>query len=145
MKIPIDLDRILKAKTDIIQVSDKIDQLFGDEVKAFLAEAKNALALKYLLIESVEAITDICQHLLAKTKGIVCEGYVDCMVKTGEAGIISSSLAQKLRKLAELRNIIIHRYWVIDDKKVYIQTLENKKYLIEFVDHIEKYMDSFKK
>jgi uncharacterized protein YutE (UPF0331/DUF86 family) len=145
MKIPIDLDRILKAKTDIIQVSDKIDQLFGDEVKAFLAETKNALALKYLLIESVEAITDICQHLLAKTKGIICEGYVDCIVKTGEAGIISSSLAQKLRKLAELRNIIVHRYWVIDDKKVYIQTLENKKYLIEFVGRIEKYMDSFKK
>lgn len=144
MKIPIDLDRILKAKTDIIQVSGQIDQLLSDQVDVFLAEPKNSLALRYLIIEAVEAITDICQHLLAKTKGIVCEGYVDCIIKTGEAGIVPSSLAQKLRKLADLRNIIVHRYWVIDDKKLYSQTLENKNCLIDFVDQIGKYTDSFK-
>jgi len=145
MKAPIDVDRILKAKMDIIKVSDQIDQLFGGKVKDFLDDPKNALALKYLLIEAVEAIADICQHLLAKTKGIVCEGYIDCIVKMGETGIITSSLAQKLRKLADLRNILVHRYWVIDDKKVYAQTLENKKYLIEFVDQIESFIGSQKK
>jgi len=42
----------------------------------FLSDRKNSLALKYLLIQAVEAIVDVCQHLLAKTKGVVCSGEV---------------------------------------------------------------------
>lgn len=85
MKISLDVDRVLKAEMDVIRVSDQIDHLFGAGVKDYLSDPKNSLALKYLLIEAVEAIADICQHLLAKTKGIVCEGYVDCITQTGEA------------------------------------------------------------
>jgi len=139
------MDRFLKAKMDLVRVSDQIDQLFGTGIKDYLSDERNVLSLKYLLIESVEAIADICQHLLAKAKGIVCEGYVDCIVKAGEAGIINVSLAQKLRKLADLRNILIHRYWVVDDKKIYTQTVENKKYLREFVEQTDSFVVSLKR
>jgi len=145
MTASIDPDRFLKAKMDLVRVSDQIDQLFGAGIKDYLSDERNVLSLKYLLIESVEAIADICQHLLAKAKGIVCEGYVDCIVKAGEAGIIDVSLAQKLRKLTDLRNILIHRYWVVDDKKIYTQTVENKKYLREFVDQTDSFIDSLKR
>ncbi|MFC2166140.1 DUF86 domain-containing protein [Acidobacteriota bacterium] len=145
MKASIDKDRFLKAKMDLVRVSDQIDQLFGTGIKDYLSDERNVLSLKYLLIESVEAIADICQHLLAKAKGIVCEGYVDCIVKAGEAGIINVSLAQKLRKLADLRNILIHRYWVVDDKKIYTQTVENKKYLREFVEQTDSFVASLKR
>jgi len=145
MTASIDPDRFLKAKMDLVRVSDQIDQLFGAGIKDYLSDERNVLSLKYLLIESVEAIADICQHLLAKAKGIVCEGYVDCIVKAGEAGIINVSLAQKLRKLADLRNILIHRYWVVDDKKIYTQTVENKKYLREFVEQTDSFVVSLKR
>lgn len=88
----IDKDRITKAKTDIISISEQIDALVGTAIKDYLSDQKNSLALKYLLIEAVEAIADICQHLLAKTKGIACEGYVDCIMKTGKAGIITTPM-----------------------------------------------------
>jgi len=145
MKIPVDRDRLLKAKMDLLRVSDQIDLLFGSGIKDYHSDPRNALSLKYLLIEAVEAIADICQHLLAKAKGIVCEGYVDCIVKAGETGIIAVSLAQRLRKLADLRNILIHRYWVVDDKKIYTQTVDNKKYLREFVDQTDGFVASLKR
>lgn len=67
-----------------------------------LSDKRNSLAVKYLLIEAVESIADICQHLLAKAKGVACNGYVDCLVKAGEQGIIKADLSNKLRKLADL-------------------------------------------
>lgn len=139
------MDRILKAKMELIRVSDQIDQLFGNGVKDYLSDPRNVLSLKYLLIEAVEAMADICQHLLAKAKGIVCEGYVDCLVKAGEAGIITKALAQKLRKLADLRNILIHRYWIVDDEKIYTQTMKNKQNLREFIDHVDNFVNSLKR
>lgn len=145
MKISVDMDRILKAKMDLVRVSDQIDQFFGNGVKDYLSDPRNALSLKYLLIEAVEAMADICQHLLAKAKGMVCEGYVDCLVKAGEAGIITSALAQKLRKLADLRNILIHRYWVVDDEKIYTQTMKNKQNLRKFIDQVDDFVNSLKR
>ncbi len=145
MKISVDMDRILKAKMDLIRVSDQIDQLFGNGVKDYLSDPRNVLSLKYLLIEAVEAMADICQHLLAKAKGIVCEGYVDCLFRAGEAGIITKALAQKLRKLADLRNILIHRYWIVDDEKIYTQTMKNKQNLREFIDHVDNFVNSLKR
>ncbi len=139
------MDRILKAKMDITRVLDQIEQIFEGGVKNFLSDIKNPLALKYLLVEVVEAIADICQHLLAKTKGIVCEGYVDCILKAGKASIITASLSEKIRRLADLRNILIHRYWVIDDRQVYKQTMENKKYLRDFIEQIDVFLASLKK
>ncbi len=114
----INLEKIAKAKADILNAFHKIEEILRIEKSDFLADSKCPLALKYLLIESVEAITDVCQHLLARTKGVPCDGYVDCIVKTGREGIIMASLANKLRKLADLRNSLIHRYWIIDDEQL---------------------------
>ncbi len=141
----IDKDRIAKAKTDVVRVFEQVSTLIVAGKEVFLADQKNSLALKYLLIEAVEAIADVCQHLLAKTKGVACEGYVDCIVKTGEKGIISIPLAGKLRLLANLRNSLIHRYWTINDEQLYDMTFANKGDLVEFSNQIDSFLASLAK
>ena len=86
-------DRITKGIADILEAKADMERILSAGGESFRADKKNALALRYLLIEAVEAITDVCQHLLAKTKGVACSGYVDCIVKAGENGIISRSAA----------------------------------------------------
>lgn len=140
----IDKDRVAKAKTDIINVYEQLETLILTGKEEYLADPKSSLALKYLLIEAVEAITDICQHLLARKKGIACDGYIDCIIKTGRHGIISS-LASKLRRLADLRNNLIHRYWVINNAQLYDMTIENKNDLTEFVNQITGFISSLEK
>ncbi|MEW5767998.1 MAG: DUF86 domain-containing protein [bacterium] len=140
----IDQDRISKNKLDIISVSDQMEGLVKQAEAVFLADSRNSQALKYLLIEAVEAMVDTCQHILAKTKGIACEGYVDCLVKAGQEGLISLSLTNKLRRLANLRNSLIHRYWIIDEAQLYHQTAAHKADLREFVREIDNYLVSLK-
>lgn len=140
----IDIDRIAKAKADILSVYEQMDSLVKAGKNDFLNDTKSPLALKYLLIEAVEAITDICQHLLVKSRGIACEGYIDCILKTGKEDIITVSLANKLRRLADLRNNLIHRYWNINDEQLYTQTVDNKSDLLIFVEQVNSFIESIR-
>ena len=58
-------------------------------------------------------------------------------MKAGEHGIISIALAERLRRLAALRNILVHRYWSIDDARVYVETKANLSDLTTFIEEIE--------
>jgi len=131
-------DRVSKGIADILEAKAEMEKILSPGKEAFLSDRKNSLALKYLLIQAVEAITDVCQHLLAKTKGVVCSGYVDCIVKAGENGVIQSALATKLRKLADLRNNLVHRYWIINDGELFDHCTTNINDLSNFSSQVAK-------
>lgn len=131
-----DRDRIAKAREDIEKAERQVRGLVEGGKEAYLVDSKAPLALKYLLITLVEAVTDICQHLLAKTKGVACEGYVDCIVKAGAEGIVDPGLANRLRRLADLRNSLVHRYWVIDDERLFEETAANVETIRAFLEQV---------
>ncbi len=135
-------DKVVKGTTDILNIKAEILKILSVGKETFLSDKKNPLAVKYLLVEAVEAISDICQHVLAKTKGVVCSGYVDCIVKTGEQGIIQPALANKLRKLADLRNSLIHRYWIINDEELFQQCSGNINDFSDFTMQMHAFISS---
>lgn len=136
----LDKDRISKNKADILSIRLQIEEITGMGKEAFLQDKRNPLSLKYLLIEAVEAITEVCQHILARTKGVSCSGYIDCIVKAGEKGIITAPLSSKLRRLADLRNSLIHRYWIINDEQLYDICRENTGDFGDFLIQIGIFM-----
>ncbi|MBI5562138.1 MAG: DUF86 domain-containing protein [Deltaproteobacteria bacterium] len=133
----IDRDRVARAKADMLDALGQMESILGEGRQSYLSDPKSRAALKYLLIETVEAVADVCQHLLARTKGLPCEGYVDCAAKAGKAGIISPELSNRLRRLADLGNSLIHRYWIIDDERLFNETLEGKGDIRKFLDEID--------
>jgi uncharacterized protein YutE (UPF0331/DUF86 family) len=135
-----DENRLAKNKRDLLDARSRIQSLTAPDKDTFLADPRNALSVKYLLVEAVEAMSDTCQHLLGKSKGMACEGYVDCIVKAGEQGIISGALSSKLRRLADLRNHLVHRYWIIDDSELYRLCRENLRDLQEFADEVDRFL-----
>lgn len=137
-------DRVSKGLADILSSKIQIKEILLPGVDAFLIDKKSPLALKYLLIEAVEAISDVCQHLLAKSMGVACNGYVDCILKAGTNGIIQEGLSRKLRKLADLRNSLIHRYWIIDDRELFNLSLSNLEDLSEFTSQVSVFVTSRK-
>lgn len=60
--------------------------------------------------------------------------------KAGSYGLISTGLSNKLKRLADLRNSLIHRYWIIKDDELYDITKENKEDLVDFLDEIENWI-----
>jgi len=83
-------------------------------------------------------MANICNHILTRVTGLVPKGYPDCFEKLSDAKIIKKELAKKLKKAASLRNIIIHKYWAIDDLKVFKSVKENISDFEEFLRQINK-------
>jgi uncharacterized protein YutE (UPF0331/DUF86 family) len=133
----LDRNRIAKDIADIAMARAEIERLIAVEQATFFSDSRNVFSVRYLIIQTVEAMTDLCQHMLARTRGIPCDGYIDCIVKAGEHGIISVALAERLRRLAALRNILMHRCWSIYDARVYIEAKANVSDLTTFIDEIE--------
>ncbi len=131
-------NRISKGIADILEAKAQMEKILSSGKEAFLSDRRNSLALKYLLIQAVEAIADVCQHILAKTKGVACSGYVDCIVKAGENEVIQSSLATNLRKLADLRNSLVHRYWIINDDELFEHCTANINDFSDFCSQVSK-------
>jgi len=135
-----DVDRVSKGLSDVLASQAEMQTILTAGREAFLKDNKSSFALKYLIIEAVEAITDVCQHLLAKSKGISCAGYVDCIVKAGENGIVKAELANSLRRLADLRNNLIHRYWIINNDELFTQSGANVGDFKEFAAQIKDFL-----
>ncbi len=135
-----DANRLARNKQDLLEVKAKIQTFVSIDLDSFLSDPRSSLAVKYLLVEAVEAIADTCQHLLSKAKGIACEGYVDCILKAGEHGVIAASLANKLRRLADLRNSLIHRYWIINDAEIYALCRGHADDFEEFAEQADQFV-----
>lgn len=136
----LDANRLAKNKKDLLDIHAKVLSLIHPDESSFLSDPRNALSVKYLLVEAVECISDTCQHILSKEKGKACEGYIDCILKAGAEGIIPIALANKLRRLADLRNSLIHRYWIINDSEIYKLCRDNAGDFREFADQIDRYL-----
>jgi len=68
-----------------------------------------------LIVEIVEAIVDIGLLLV---RGEV-ETYAQVIDRLLKMGVISVSTADSLKSLVRLRNLIVHRYWEVDDLRIY--------------------------
>lgn len=130
--------RIKKFLTDIIRDTRKIERILTE-----ISEDKKDIsffALKYLIIETVEAMANILQHLLAKHFGLPVKGYMDTINKGLENGIISNDVFRNLKPFFDFRNSIIHRYWTVDDE-ILINNLKNcYPFFLIFCEEIERFI-----
>ena len=44
--------------------------------------------------------------------------YRECFLNLYNEGLVDKSLAEKLSKMAGFRNLLIHKYWDVDDKRI---------------------------
>jgi len=68
----------------------------------------------YRLLRAIEAALGLCYHVAARTLGQVPEEYAQCFTLLEEAGIVPGVLADRLRRMARFRNLLVHMYWKID-------------------------------
>ena len=73
------------------------------------------------------------------------EDYTSSFIRASDAGLITHELANKLKGSGGMRNIIVHDYLDIDDKKIYeilpIAISDYKEYISQvddFLDRMEK-------
>lgn len=131
----------IKNKGDEIRKNiSKINNLTKLREKEFFKDERNIYTLRYLLLECIEAVAGICNHLLAKVGKRAPSSYADCFEGIAELNIISERLKSSLIKMARFRNLLVHRYWEIDDKKVLKYAKKNLKDFENFLKEAGRFI-----
>ncbi len=114
----VNLSLIRERAREIREQVDKIGRYVSLPDEEFLADERNLYTVLHLLLISIEATAAICNHLLARLARRAPESYAECFEYLAGAGIISQELASRLIQMSRFRNLLVHRYWTVNPRRV---------------------------
>lgn len=114
----INLEKLKIRMCEIRENKEKIQKYATIPEKEFWKDERNILSIKHLLLQSIEAIGSICNHISAKKFLRAPSSFPECFEILSNSKVIDNELSLKLRKMARFRNILVHRYWEIEDQKI---------------------------
>jgi len=98
---------------------DRLQALGKLSKKGFLSDVDKIASAKYHFIIAIEAVVDICNHIISKNAFRLPNDYADTFNVLGEKDLIDKDLVIRLKNMARFRNRLVHIYWNVDDKAVY--------------------------
>ena len=114
----IDIEKVKQRITEIRENVEKIKKYSSLSDEDFKKDERNILAIKFLLLESIEACGNICVHILAKKIFKASSSFSECFENLHKSKVIGEDLSIRLIKMARFRNILVHRYWEVDNQKI---------------------------
>ncbi len=134
------IEKIISIIQEFLVELKKFSNMSLDE---FLSDKRNPSSAESYLRRSLEAIFDICRHILAKTYGLKELEYKDIARQLGEKGIVEEEYSKILVKMAGYRNRMVHLYHEVSSEEIY-NILQNhisdiERFISEIVLFIEKY------
>lgn len=134
----IDKEKIKQRFSEIDESLKEIKRLVSLDKKEFYYKKENMAAVKYYLLQAIEAVGGICVHIAAKKLNKGVSAFGECFEILGKEGCLDEELVSKLRKMVKFRNRLIHRYWEIDDEKILEYTKTDLNDFNEFIKAIDK-------
>ena len=64
------------------------------------------------------------------------------MLLAGEKEIIPCSVAAQLARLAPRRSMLVHRYWRIDDERLYRETVKSLDAVAHALEALRRYVEA---
>jgi uncharacterized protein YutE (UPF0331/DUF86 family) len=131
---------IIEAR--VREINDAVQTLEDLSSKDFTQLALfEKLSIRYLIIQLVEAASSICMQILLGFFNETAEGFPECFARLSLKGVIPEDLGYKLASAARLRNLLVHRYWTIDDEKVYTSVKKGLEDFKTFISRIRNFLE----
>ena len=98
---------------------DGIRSLPLDDLAAFTADPRMVAAGESYLRRALEALLDLCRHVLAKGFARAPAEYGEVVRQLGEVGVIDSARVARLTLMARYRNRMVHFYDEMSDEELH--------------------------
>jgi len=134
MLVVVDTEYLKGRIEEVRQVIREVERLASKPYSDLSLDEK--YALRYHIVVLVEALGSICLHISMEGFGHEPRSYPECFKLLDEKGLIDCS--EDLVKMGRLRNILVHRYWSIDDAKVYDSVKRNFKCVERLIESVEE-------
>ncbi len=116
MRTGLSIDDIVYIKKLLHEIEEALG-VIEKVVRRKRLRINDKYALRYAIVEIVESLALISQRI-ARAMDYPLEGYIEAMKFYSKAHILDEDIVKGLVRLARLRNLIIHRYWEIDDNRI---------------------------
>lgn len=135
-------NELIEKRIDSIEEKTKYLKKIGKlETEKFLKSYEKIQASKHSLQEAIEACLDISNHLIA-AKGLErSESYSDMFQRLAEYGTLKKDLGDRLSDMARFRNLLVHQYTEIENRRVHEIIKENLSDIEKFVKNIETMLE----
>lgn len=128
--------RLERLRSLIAQLEDVREE--GES--AYLTDEKLRLMTERCLELAAQICIDLGLQTLAEQAAPTPENYADVFKTLGREGLIDEGLATRLANAAKQRNVLVHLYLEIDDKKVF-DSLSHLDDLRQFAVFVESQLD----
>ncbi len=135
-------DELIESKIDLILKNlDYLNEISKIDETEFLSSFEKIQASKHSLQEAIESSLDIANHIISSKGWERAETYSDMFERLYEEDVIEQGLNERLSEMARFRNLLVHRYGKIDDRRLFRILNENVDDLHEFVEEIQIYLE----
>jgi len=134
MSMAVDTEYLKGRIIEVEEVVREIERLGLKPYSSLSSDEK--YSLRYHVVVLVEALGSICLHICIEVFGREPRSYPESFKLLEQKGLTDCS--EDLVKMARLRNILVHRYWSIDDAKVYDSVKRNFKCVKQLIKSVEK-------
>jgi len=116
-----------------------------DTIKAYVSKPYEGLnevekyAIRYHLIVIAEALMSAILHVVRRAFGFTPETPIHALSKLRDEGLISNEELRDITNIIKLRNLLVHRYWIIDDRRVYENILKDFHNILTFIKRLQEY------
>lgn len=121
----IDLVRLTAKISDIEECLGILRGYAGYVDEQFLENAEAVRSARYTFIVLVEAAVNIAMHLCARLLRQAPATYAESFEMLAEHGFLPAELARRLAQMVGFRNLLVHGYEKIDDRRMLKVTRED--------------------
>lgn len=133
MKGRVDTERVLTLIGGARNAIGELKRYNGITENEILSSQDRLGNIKYQWVILIEACIDICNHFSARLYGKAPESYAGCFRILHEVNVIDKSLSDQMAELARFRNVLVHLYWEVDNRRV-VQHTKSR------LDIVERYL-----
>ena len=124
-------DKIIEIEKYLFHLKDYLPSDFGE----YMSDGKSRMACERCFEKIIEAVIDLVFIIIKDERLRSPDSDRDALNILSENEIISLELSEKLGNAKSMRNIIIHEYGNIDDRKIF-DAIQNKLF-----DDIGKFLE----
>ncbi len=137
----LNLSRISEKVSDIKQSMRVLQNYAQQDDEKFLNNQEAIRSARYAFIVLMEAATNIANHLCARVLSKAPTSYADSFLLLGENAVIERDLAKRLGKMTGFRNLLVHGYGEVDDRRMLNIMREDLRDLALYLEEIGQLLE----
>ena len=98
-------------------------------------------AVRYNIIVIAEALAALAIHTARRLCGEEPETTLHALSILRRRGLLTELECEDLARLIRLQNLLVHRYWTIDDERIYASVKSNFESVKNFLKRLREYVE----